>query len=52
MTVAKEFTALRIDSQFFDEVGLVVQNKLKDKIIQVLIRKIDKMKHKLFDLVR
>ena len=41
-----------MDRYFFDGVSLIIQNKLKDEIIQVLIRKMDNINNNLLGLVR
>lgn len=47
-----ETIALKIDGEYFEKLDLAVQNKFKDKFIEILIKRLDDMNESISKLLR
>ncbi len=47
-----EIIALKIDGEYFEKIDPVIQNKFKDKFIEILIKRLDDMNESISKLLR
>lgn len=52
VTAEGEVITLKIDGEYFEKLDLAVQNKFKDKFIEILIKRLDGMNESLLKILR